>query len=755
MADERLANDVPQLSIISDASRVIAEAERRTVKHPKGWEPGVAFDGQSGVISTGPRSEPSAPSDNEWLDLLAIWNLDPEVYEVDPDYNPEFRAWDANIGGGEVQRFYYYKARIRLRHQRYGIDIDEVLDGIRRWKRLKAVPTGPHSLVVPLSDWQIGKALADDTPVLTPSGWTTHGELRPGDYVFGPDGHPKMVTAVTGSTMQECYAVEFDGGVSLVASGEHRWAGWRRYKDSDGSYGRRRLTWTTEQIAALVPTIRGGRRYVERAFHVDLPAAIQAPPVELPIDPYLLGVWLGGGNRHTGRFTTSVEDVDHWVDQFGALATIHGVADKDNTVDVRVDGLTASLRAVGSLGSKNIPLGYLGGSVDQRLSLLQGLMDTDGRAMGGGRVEFTNTDGGLADAVAWLATSLGMKVSRSEKRGTLNGAPKKWVYRVWFRPDASRDDHQVFRMKRKVVRLREAASDQSRFRFVQRVEPIGLVSAQCISVEGGLYLAGRDLVVTHNSDGDGVRGTVDRIMTSFDRLEDVIDELKRSKVGLECLYLIGMGDLIEQCTGNYPAQAFTTELNRREQLRLTFRCMRDGAARLSRKLDRMVVGGVAGNHGENRLDGKLYTTPGDNDDLLVIEMVANALLENDEAFGHVSFVIPEEKLWLVLDISGVPVGFTHGHQAGRGATPQQKQKEWLKDMAFGDHDIGQARIVVTGHYHHLSVIDHGPKVHIQCPAMDGGSRWWINRTGADSSPGTVCFVVSSEYRMGFDHLRVV
>jgi len=415
MADDALRGDVPQLGIVADASRVQAEAKARTVKHPKGWEPGVAFDGESGIISTGPRSAAAPPSADDWLDLLAVWNLDPEKYEIDPDYNPEFRAWDANVGGGAIERLYYYKAKIRLRGVRYGLDVDEILDGIRKWKRLKSLhPAGPQSLVVPLSDWQIGKG-----------------------------------------------------------------------------------------------------------------------------------------------------------------------------------------------------------------------------------------------------------------------------------------------------------------------------------------------------DGDGVRGTVDRIMTSFDRLEDVIDDLKRSKVGLECVYLMGLGDLIEQCTGNYPAQAFTTELNRREQLRLTFRCLRDGTARIARRVDRMVLGGVAGNHGENRLDGKAFTTPGDNDDLLVIEMVANALMENDEAFGHVSFVIPEEKLWVVLDISGVSVGFTHGHQAGRGSTPQEKQKQWLKDMAFGEHDIGSAKIVVTGHYHHLSVIDHGPKVHIQCPAMDGGSQWWINKTGSDSSPGTACFVVSSEYRMGFDHLRVV
>jgi predicted phosphodiesterase len=237
---------------------------------------------------------------------------------------------------------------------------------------------------------------------------------------------------------------------------------------------------------------------------------------------------------------------------------------------------------------------------------------------------------------------------------------------------------------------------------------------------------------------------------------DYYKELVKLGVQIECVYLIGMGDMIEQCRGNYPGQAFTTELNRREQIRLARRLLREWVVEFSKIAPHIVFGGVAGNHGENRNENnKAYTTPGDNDDVAVFEMVAEALMENDEAFGHVNFLIPEERLSVVLDICGVKVGFTHGHLSSRGADPQAKQKNWLKDMAFSEQPIGDAKLIVTGHYHHTQVVDHGPKTWIQCPAMDGGSQWWENATGSRSTAGTLAFCVGQQFPIGFDRFRIL
>ena len=91
----------------------------------------------------------------------------------------------------------------------------------------------PQVAIAHLSDTQLGKALDDDTPIFCVDGWKRHGDLRPGDHVFGSDGLPKLVTHVTGSSLQECYRVEFDKDAGVVASGDHLWQGYRLYNQGE------------------------------------------------------------------------------------------------------------------------------------------------------------------------------------------------------------------------------------------------------------------------------------------------------------------------------------------------------------------------------------------------------------------------------------------------------------------------------------------------------------------------------------------
>jgi hypothetical protein len=249
------------------------------------------------------------------------------------------------------------------------------------------------------------------------------------------------------------------------------------------------------------------------------------------------------------------------------------------------------------------------------------------------------------------------------------------------------------------------------------------------------------------ADGDGTEGTVRRIVESGQRIIAHARKVRPARI-----VVVGMGDLIEGCDGHYAAQTFTVQLDRRQQTRVVRRLLRDWIVGLSRLGVPIVVSAVAGNHGENRKDGKAFTGPGDNDDVAVVEVLAEVLAANPDAFGHVAFHIPDDRLEVVLDVEGWRVGFHHGHIAGKGATPQQKQANWWKDMAFQQSLIGDSQILVTGHYHHLSVVDLGPRVHFQCPAMDGGSRWWEDRGGGKSATGTLTFMVGES---GWDGLRVL
>jgi hypothetical protein len=255
------------------------------------------------------------------------------------------------------------------------------------------------------------------------------------------------------------------------------------------------------------------------------------------------------------------------------------------------------------------------------------------------------------------------------------------------------------------------------------------------------------------ADGDGTEGTVKRILKMIDDVEVRIKELRKIGRDLGTLLVVGLGDIIEGCDGNYSSQVFNVELNRREQTRIARRLIRDAICRWSKLFKKVIVTAVPGNHGENRKDGRNFTNPGDNDDVTVFEGVCEILSANPDAYGHIEFFIPENDTSIALDVGGNRIAFAHGHIPSGGGTPQQKIRNWWKDQSFCNTAIGSAKILVTGHYHHLSVIEYDrDKIHIQCPAMDGGSEWWEDKTGEHSRSGTLTFILDSD---GYRDLEII
>lgn len=244
------------------------------------------------------------------------------------------------------------------------------------------------------------------------------------------------------------------------------------------------------------------------------------------------------------------------------------------------------------------------------------------------------------------------------------------------------------------------------------------------------------------ADGDGTHGTVKRLLNRFDLIVDRINELKRSGRKIQKIIIAGIGDLEEGCDGHYPSQTFTVQLNRRQQIRLLRRLLTQIITRVAKMAPEVEVFAVPGNHGENRKDNKAFTTRGDNDDVAVFEMVAEILSANPSAYGHVKFFLPEDEVYMIAEAAGKRIGFFHGHITPNGSDPQKKIREWWKNQAFSKNSIGFVDILITGHYHHFSVIEYdNDAVHMQCPAEDGGSEWYSDLTGLDSRPGTLTFLI--------------
>ncbi len=200
--------------------------------------------------------------------------------------------------------------------------LDEIEAIGSRGGMMTGVPTGfssldsltnglhPGQMVVIAARPAIGKALALDTPLPTPTGWTTMGEVAVGEQLLGADGPPVTVVAATEVMHgRPCYEVEFTGGEVIVADGQHQWLTWtRRARRHDAQLRgfTREFTnpvppevVTTEQI---LTTLRC-RTVDHRPNHaVPTPGALELPDVDLPIPPYALGVWAGGGQAASARF---------------------------------------------------------------------------------------------------------------------------------------------------------------------------------------------------------------------------------------------------------------------------------------------------------------------------------------------------------------------------------------------------------------------------------------------------------------------
>ena len=245
-------------------------------------------------------------------------------------------------------------------------------------------------------------------------------------------------------------------------------------------------------------------------------------------------------------------------------------------------------------------------------------------------------------------------------------------------------------------------------------------------------------------EGGGTPAFLDAMGSAFDALEDRLAGL-RKRYGVGQVVLVGMGDLLERCQGNYPAQAFQADLNEREQARVVRRLLLDAVTRMARLAQDVVVACVGGNHGENRQNGKSFTDPGDNLDVSVFEAVYEACQTHPDLFGHVRWHIPADKLVIALDVAGVRCAWTHGHLASRGATPQAKQTAWWQGQAFGDGParwtgLSEAQVLTTAHYHHFAATETHGRLWLQCPSMDGGSRWFTDATGEHSARGTLTFL---------------
>lgn len=346
-----------------------------------------------------------------------------------------------------------------------------------------------------------GKQLSLDTLIPTPNGFTTMGKIRVGDTIFDEKGNFCHVIAKSPIDYSEqAYRITFKDGEIVEAGERHQWYG-------EYTYGKiKSKIMTTEELFKMK---KDGNSY-----HFRIPVAdyLKLGESKLPIEPYLMGYWLGNGNAVKPEITIKTEDVagvlKNIIPYYEISSTWRNVGD---SVVIRIPILNKIL--LKSFHYKKIPLEYLRSSERQRMELLRGLIDSDGCIEKiNGQAVYCSAERGLARNVSELLWSLGIKNAITQDISTKR---KDWSKRskecgriatgeiLYYVKFTAFKDTKISGLYRKYTNsIERNPRTRSHFRYIDKIEKIPNRGMQCIQVDSPShqYLIGRSCLPTHNSE---------------------------------------------------------------------------------------------------------------------------------------------------------------------------------------------------------------------------------------------------------------
>jgi len=344
---------------------------------------------------------------------------------------------------------------------------------------------------------QFDQAQPLDEPVLTPNGWVEIGSLSVGDEVIGADGFVTTVVDVQDKGIHSTYKVEFSDGSWTRCSENHLWKVKTAQERNRGYKG---------SVHSLHDIAKIGLKYRKASRHfIPVVETVEFSDKKFLLDSYVLGALLGDG-CFTGDTTPFLTSIDSDIVERVSSNLPGGVYVKPASDGChyrfsspggwKPNPLTAVLRDLGLYGTKCenkfIPSEYFLGSKQQRLDLLNGLMDTDGTCAQTGSASFFTTSPGLRDGIVELVRSLG-GITHVRERAP-RGKNKLLAYVISIGFD---NGFNPFWLPRK-AKLYHRTIPVSR--AISSIVYLGEMPVRCISVDSvdGLYVT-RDYIVTHNS----------------------------------------------------------------------------------------------------------------------------------------------------------------------------------------------------------------------------------------------------------------
>jgi len=290
----------------------------------------------------------------------------------------------------------------------------------------------------------------------------------------------------------------------------------------------------------------------------------------LSLPPYTLGVLIGDGCLRSETPTFCVPDVDiikavknEVVDSFDGMTVNYKYVERKHAYHCSIKALNPSrsnknavsnvLRVIGEYGKlaqdKFVPFEYMAGSLNQRLDMLAGLIDTDGSLSKCG-YDWISKSEQLADDVVWLCRSVGLAAYKKECIKSCQNNFSATYFRVSISGDCSIIPNRCKR-KKAPARQQKKRVDVTGF----KIESVGKGSYFGIELDGDKLYMTDDFIVHHNSGKSHI-------------VAAIAETIHKASGGKRILCIQPSGELVKQNHAKYlqtgsPASIYSASLGKK------------------------------------------------------------------------------------------------------------------------------------------------------------------------------------------------